>query len=272
MELVDVTHNEVIASAKMTADDDYIDHDMDCIKFLEGDSGIKFTPKFSSKKITMNTKNGTAKQKVYKATLNFLDQKWHDIFNAYAEIQGKFGRFNRYGDIDFISLKDNMTALYPSETLYPSATLFPSSNVGIKVNGSYYESLWYDDEYSLHFGRITVVYNDSVEGDDCQLDLYCNGFTESSSPTKYTVYDLTENALIKSKTWTEEAMTAILETIAANVTGVRYMPTEITMKGRPDLEAGDVLEVKTMSESILTYVLTRTITGIQNLTDNIIST
>lgn len=272
LELTDTTHNEVIASAKLSAQDDYIDYEADCIKFLEGASGIKFTPKFSSKKITMTTKNGTAKQKVYKATLNFLDQKWHDIFNAYAELQGKFGRINRYGDIEFISLKDNLTALYPSETLYPSPTLYPSGNVGIRVNGSYYETLWYDDDYSLPVGRITVVYNDSVEGNDCQLDLYCNGFTESSSPTKYTVYDLTENALIKSKTWTEEAMTAILETIAANVTGVRYMPTEITMKGRPDLEAGDVLEIKTMTDNILTYVLSRTITGIQNLKDDIKST
>jgi hypothetical protein len=272
LELVDVTHSETIASALLSAEDDYIDYEMDCIKFLEGDSGIKFTPKFSSKKIKMTTKSGTTKQKIYRATLNFLNQRWKDVFNAYAEIQGKFGKFNRYGDIEFISLKDNLTALYPSETLYPSPSLFPMGNVGIKVNESYYESLWYDDYYSLPVGRVTVTYNDSVEGEDYQIDVYCNGFTEDSSPARYRTYDLTENVLIKSKTWTEEAMTDILDTIAANVTGITYMPCELEMKGRPDLEAGDVVEITTTQGRITTIVLHRTITGIQLLTDDVTST
>lgn len=194
------------------------------------------------------------------------------LVQSICQLRGVFGKPDRYGGYDLISLKDKLTALYPSETLYPSASLYPSANIGLRVNGSYYNELWYDDDYTLMIGKITVVYNDSTENNVRQIDLYCNGFSEDSSPMDYRTIDLSDNEIIKAQTWTTAAITSILDTILTNVTGVSYMPAEITMKGRPDLEAGDVLEVKTTTENILTYVLTRTITGIQNLVDDIAST
>lgn len=194
------------------------------------------------------------------------------LVQSICQLRGALGKPDRYGGYDLISLKDKLTALYPLETLYPSASLYPSANIGLRVNGSYYNELWYDDDYTLMIGKITVAYNDLTENDVRQIDLYCNGFSEDSSPMDYRTIDLSNNEIIKAQKWTAAAITSILNTIVTNVTGVSYMPAEITMKGRPDLEAGDVLEVKTTTENILTYVLTRTITGIQNLVDDIAST
>jgi hypothetical protein len=224
--------------------------------------------RISSKRVKAKTKDG------YNL---YLPEKYpvgsvQSLVQSICQLRGVLGKPDRYGGYDLISLKDKLTALYPSETLYPSESLYPSANIGLRVNGSYYNELWYDDDYTLMIGKITVVYNDSTENDVRQIDLYCNGFSEDSSPMDYRTIDLSNNEIIKAQKWTAAAITSILNTIATNVTGVSYMPSEITMKGRPDLEAGDVLEVKTTTENILTYVLTRTITGIQNLVDDIAST
>ena len=50
---------------------------------------------------------------------------------------------------------------------------------------------------------------------------------------------------------------------------INYYPCELTMVGLPYLEAGDVLQIITPTESFHTVMLRRTVKGIQSLTDTV---
>lgn len=184
------------------------------------------------------------------------------IIESVLELKGKFGKTGRDGSIEPIALTDKFTALYPDETLFPYDNLFPGGVVGADLTRSNYINLWYDDDYTIPINIVKCVFNNGTE--ERQVN-YSNG--RSRGPSK--IYDLSNNELIKSAPIDELTLYPMLNTFLDNTSGISYMPAEVEMKGRPDLEAGDVLEITTTDETITTIILQRTISGIQNLIDDI---
>lgn len=192
------------------------------------------------------------------------------LVQSVCELRGLMGKPSRFGGYEFISLASNFSALYPHIELFPSASLFPRGNIGIKMDGGLYSRLWYDDDYTLPFGKIECNYNNGTE--DVKGIYYLSGFDDSSPSDSYQTLVIENNALINATTISDADMNTIFEEIASNISGVVYMPLEVDMKGRPDLEAGDVVEITTTEGHITSLVLERTLTGIQMLIDSIIST
>lgn len=188
---------------------------------------------------------------------------------AFIELQGLIGKTTRDGNFLLFNLKNRFSGLYPSETLYPSNDLYPSAVVGDTLNRSLYQTIWYDDDYTLPIGAVTCTFNNGTE--NICIKTYASGYSESTPTDTYATYDLSNNELIKSGTISNTDMTAILNTFIANASGISYMPAEVTMKGRPDIEAGDVLEISTSDETITTLALRRNMQGIQNIVDSIYS-
>lgn len=201
--------------------------------------------------------------------------KWSSSWNrndainnvqSLVESFGMFGKTDRQGKFGLLNLKDHMKALYPSETLYPSDSLYPGGVNGGTMQKSGYESIWYDDDYTLPVGAVSVTYNNGTENSNQVV--YAEGYDKNTDTSTYITYDLTNNGLFKHTISNENAKT-ILEAFIENASGISYMPSEIEMQGRPDLEAGDVLEIATTDETITTIILSRTMNGIQALFDSV---
>ena len=109
--------------------------------------------------------------------------------------------------------------------------------------------------------------NHKVDNTDTYTIVYADGYDADTDPSTYQIYDISNNDLIKEMT--VEQITPILTTIITNLSNLRYMPSDIDMVGRPDIEAGDGIQVMSNSGAFNTYVLSRTIDGIQGLSDTI---
>ena len=176
------------------------------------------------------------------------------VINAICELNGCFGHIGRDGKFQYKFLSAITKALYPSETLYPSEHLFPASdNVDAKITTNLYQSL-YVEEYNVQ--KITKL-QIRQESNDIGA-IYGNGDN---------CYIVQDNFLVYGKSASE------LQTIAQNLYGVisfvEYTPYEIVAKGNPCTEVGDLVKIYTKDGAISTYVLNRTLSGIQSLTDTL---
>ena len=189
------------------------------------------------------------------------------LFEGYAETKGIFCGLNRFNHFFQMNIKQQF-GLDPDSDLYPSSSLYPEGVTGGKLLPEDYQSCWYNDDYTLPFGRIECTFKDTNNLENVYT-LYLTGFDEDSDVNSYRVYYLTDNYLINNSLWTEAQIEAICNRIADNLEGVRYMPVEFVGRGLPYVEAGDTFEILTKSsDSITTIVLNRTITGEQTLTDS----
>lgn len=270
--LRDITHGVTLYDAQMDAADDYIDFEADAVPLDVGTSGLYTSIGMSISKKTLERAGGTVKRNmVQMAPYNLNTTDWYKWVCAFIELEGKFGHLNRNGVLEIFSLKDRLSGLYPAEDLYPADDLYPSGNEGIEINAASFRSMWYDDEQTLFYGKITAEYDDLTIGAKSTAEVYCDGFDATSDPTTYLTLDVSQNEIIKSRSWYTEDIPPILSNIAANVSGVRFMPARLTMQGRPDLDAGDIIEVQTDEGVIVTINLDRSIEGIQSLVDTITS-
>lgn len=204
----------------------------------------------------------------YNATnvISQIDVK--NMLESYIELQGKFGLFDRYGNFQLIDLTDKLQ-LYPSDTLYPSNDLYPREQRNL-ITRSMYSKVEYEDTPTRHYDKIECTWRDSNNQehnqeyqivDPASLDWY--------DPDDFQQYNLSDNYFIKNGYFTEEEVQTILETLGEKIKEFQYYPANIEMRGLPYLEAGDELAVVTRLSGFTTFILRRTMNGIQELKDNI---
>lgn len=183
---------------------------------------------------------------------------------AIVEMSGLFMKYNRQGEIE-LSGVENISGLYPSETLYPSESLFPKGTQGYSVPSTY-SSAWYEDTITNPFGRVCATYKeDNNEEAYVYVDIV-DDYEEH--PEKYSVYDMSNNYIIRESTHLAVNVENWMQTVAESIKNVRYMPCEIKALGMPWLEAGDTIALETTDGDIIkTIILSRTIVGEQYLTD-----
>lgn len=195
------------------------------------------------------------------------DQLSKDIEEA-IELQGKFGKVDRYGNFQMISV-NNKFGLTPSKTLVPSNTLVPRGIKGEVLQKGNYSSLWYDDFKTKPYDRVSVSYKNADEEEMYAEHLIVDIESDTYNASDYQAYSLTENTLIQNGTFTEAQINEILETVAESLIGLQYMPFEMDCVGLPYLEAGDAVLIETQNGNFQTLVLDRRIDGIQSLKDNL---
>lgn len=174
------------------------------------------------------------------------------VITAICEINGCFGHIGRDGRFQYIFLKEMKEALYPSDTLYPADNLYPADTLNVeRVSKSNYKTATYEDFTTAKINKLQI----RQEEDDI-------GCIYGTGDNCYIVQD---NFLVYGKSAAE------LETIAANlysvICKVWYRPAHVEAKGSPCLSVGDGIKVHTEQEIIYTYILQRTLKGIQALRD-----
>lgn len=175
------------------------------------------------------------------------------VVTAICEINGCFGNINRNGKFEYVFLQAITSALYPAEDLYPSDNLFPSDANTESMTG-HYITFDYEDFQSKAITQLEIKTSEDNAG--------------AIAGTAGNNYSITGNFLVSDKTGAE------LEQIANNLLPIMkqavYTPIKsCTCVGNPCLTLGEPIRFNTTREIVETYLLQRTLTGVQSKRDSI---
>lgn len=175
------------------------------------------------------------------------------VVTAICEINGCFGNINREGKFEYVFLKAITSALYPAEDLFPSDNLFPSDANTESMTG-HYITFDYEDFQSKAITQLEIKSSEDNAG--------------AIVGTAGNNYSITGNFLVSDKTGAE------LEQIANNLLPIMkqavYTPIKsCTCVGNPCLTLGEPIRFNTTREIVETYLLQRTLTGVQSKRDSI---
>lgn len=175
------------------------------------------------------------------------------VVTAICEINGCFGNINRNGKFEYVFLKAIISALYPAEDLFPSDNLFPSDANTESMTG-HYITFDYEDFQSKAITQLEIKTSEDNAG--------------AIVGTAGNNYSITGNFLVSDKTGAE------LEQIANNLLPIMaqaaYTPIKsCTCVGNPCLTLGEPIRFNTTREIVETYLLQRTLTGVQSKRDSI---
>jgi hypothetical protein len=175
------------------------------------------------------------------------------VVTAICEINGCFGNMNRDGKFEYVFLKAITSALYPAEDLFPSDNLFPSDANTESMTG-HYITFDYEDFQSKAITQLEIKTSEDNAG--------------AIVGTAGNNYSITGNFLVSDKTGAE------LEQIANNLLPIMakaaYTPIKsCTCVGNPCLTLGEPIRFNTTREIVETYLLQRTLTGVQSKRDSI---
>lgn len=175
------------------------------------------------------------------------------VVTAICEINGCFGNINRNGKFEYVFLKAITSALYPAEDLFPADNVFPS-DANTEFMTGHYITFDYEDFQSKAITQLEIKTSEDNAG--------------AIVGTAGNNYSITGNFLVSDKTGAE------LEQIANNLLPIMaqaaYTPIKsCTCVGNPCLTLGEPIRFNTTREIVETYLLQRTLTGVQSKRDSI---
>lgn len=189
-----------------------------------------------------------------------------DVITAICEINGCFGHIGRDGKFHYIYLPQDIQGLYPANFLYPdhvpeqwdylsqaeTGHLYPQTPKGEKFGNGRYIKCQYEDyvvrtinklQIRMEENDIGVIYG---AGDNC--------------------YVIQDNFLVCGKSTAE--LDVIAKNIYNKIRGVVYRPFSAECPGNPCFEVGYPIRLQTKYKIVESYILKRTLKGIQGLRDN----
>nr|DAU67168.1 MAG TPA: endosialidase chaperone [Caudoviricetes sp.] len=175
------------------------------------------------------------------------------VVTAICEINGAFGNMNRAGKFEYVILPSITSALYPADDLYPRDDLFPSDANTESMTGHY----------------ITFDYEDFKSKAITQLEIRADDNTAGAIVGKQgNTYVISGNFLVSDKTGAE--LTQIANNLLPLIAQAEYIPIKsCTCVGNPCLTLGEPIRFNTTREIVETYLLQRTLTGVQSKRDSI---
>lgn len=197
--------------------------------------------------------------KVSKSVDN-IDLTAKDVLEAICEINGVFGKMSRDDVFIYVELKPFSRGLFPSKTLYPNKSLFPRKPGNVdtrRLEMGEYKTLQVGDTNFEQITKLQIRQSEDdigyIAGDDTGVSYIIQGnFLTYSSGT--------------------EELKTIANNVLSKISKVIFNPVNITLQGNPCVETGDTIRIiDTNNKVYMSYVLQRTLTGIQMLMDSIIS-
>ena len=191
-------------------------------------------------------------------TINSTEISGKDVITSLCEINGVFGHINRKGKFEYISLSSTVR-IYPDSILYPSSKLLPLSGQYTETRESLtysmYTSCEYEDFETSAISKLQI----RQEQDDI-------GTIVGDGNNAYIIED---NFLLYGKN--PDDLHEIATKLLSKICDIIYRPASISLRGNPCLEVGDGIVCHTRSKEVITYILQRTIKGIQGITDDFVS-
>lgn len=186
-----------------------------------------------------------------------------DVLFAICELNGCFPKIGRDGNLHYIYLEQSIEGLYPANTLFPdhapdymvqskTGHLYPQSPKSYEIDRSnYIECKW--EDYTVR--EITKLQVRQEENDiGCVIGTGDN------------CYIIEGNFLLYGKT--KGHLKIVAENIFQKIKNIVYRPFDADCVGNPCLEIGDPIRISTRYEIVESYILKRTMKGIQALRDS----
>lgn len=177
------------------------------------------------------------------------------LMKQICEISGVFGRMDRYGKLDYLSLESSM--LLPADDLFPANDLYPSAGSGSSENSFniptslMYEHPLVEDFFTSNIDGVIIV-----DSDGAQV------ITENNQNPYY----VQDNFVIMGQT--HETITALANALLSKISSISYRPINSSkIKGQPYVECGDFIRGEVNEYGFESYVFQRNLTGIKALRD-----
>lgn len=174
------------------------------------------------------------------------------VAEAICEINGCFGHIGRDGKMQYIELEQGIIGIYPSNELFPSDELFPRSATGEFISKQTYVP---PCEYESHLVQGITGLQIRKEENDV-------GVTVGTSENQYVIQN---NFLVYGKS--SDELTTIANNIMERIRMIVYRPFHTKAKGNLCLEVGDAVRLNTSEQKIESYIMQRTIKGVQQMFD-----
>ena len=175
------------------------------------------------------------------------------VIESICEINGCFGHITRDGKFRYVILKEMIEGLYPADDLYPSDDLYPADPMNATdIARNNYSSCKYEDYLCQHISKLQIRQKENDIG----------AITGSGN----NCYVIEDNFLVYGKSAAD--LQTIAENIYSVISVVWYRPASVEATGNPCFEVGDGILLYTAQETIYTYILQRTLKGIQKPWDS----
>ncbi len=192
-----------------------------------------------------------------------------ELQSAAFEVECLYGKLDRETDL-FAGIELNNGKLYPQENLYPANTLLPMGTAE-RGNPSMYSKLWADEGNVRSFRYLTITYktteNDG-QGNVSEVEMILQRTVNANGTDDY---DMSDNWIFKNLSWTAAQIGVYADAMVTKMQNIRWFPFEMWCAGLPYIEAGDEIEIAMGENTYTSYVLQRTLSGIQNLQDEMIN-
>jgi hypothetical protein len=193
-----------------------------------------------------------------------------ELTSANYELHCAFGRLERTTDL-FGAVELNHSRLYPADDLYPANDLYPLS-YSERSNRAMYSKLWADEGNVRSFRYLIITYKSEI------VDPDTGTVSEVEKTLQRTVnehgtdnYNMSDNWLFRNLIWDDATVGDYADAMVQKLQNVTWFPFEMWCAGLPYIETGDEVEINMDEGAYTSYVLRRTLKGIQNLQDQMIN-
>ena len=176
-----------------------------------------------------------------------------EVLSCICELNGCMGHMGRDGKFHYIYLEQEIQGLYPRNDLYPADNLYPRDPKSNRIGKDLYITAEYEDFLVKTINKLQIR--------EQKNDI---GVIVGTGDNAYVIED---NFLVYGKGTNE--LKGMAKNILSKIRGIVYRPFTADCKGNPCLEVGDAVRLPTRYELIESYILKRTLKGIQALRDDL---
>lgn len=196
------------------------------------------------------------------------DVTLRDLQTAVFEANCRYGKLDRVTDL-FSGVELNSSRLYPADDLYPDDSLYPAS-MSERGNKAMYSKLWADEGNVRKFRYLIITYKttETEGGQTSEVEKTLQRTVDANGTDDY---NMSDNWLFRNLIWTPEQVGAYADEMVAKMRDITWFPFEMWCAGLPYIETGDEIEINMDDGAYTSYVLRRTLKGIQNLQDEMIN-
>lgn len=174
------------------------------------------------------------------------------IIKAICQLNGRFGRISRTGRFEYVHLTEAAEALYPDEHLYPDNDIYPSDENAVdNVLKAHYQTISFENYRVASIDKVQLVDK--------------SGAIVASTGSGSNIFTLKDNPLIWGMS--QANLNSVCRNLYNTIQGLWYTPSQVKCVGLPYVECGDFVLMSARLSIIRAYVLSRTLKGIQAITD-----
>lgn len=174
------------------------------------------------------------------------------IIKGICQLNACYGKINRNGEFEYITLTPITEGLYPADDLYPDDDLYPS-----------------DENSAEMISRNDYI---NVEYEPYKTDIITKVNIYGKSGTIAGTYGVSDNNIFNIHdnkiAIGLQNPNVVAQTIYEKIYQIQFTPVNsIKVLAKPYLETGDAVSLNTNKRIVRTYILSRTMQGIQAMTD-----